>query len=926
MRYLRRFLSKLLGRSRNDQVEAELEREINAHLVLLEDDFLARGMSPEQARRAARRAYGGVEQAKQMHRDERSILWLERLSRDIRYAFRQIRRSPGFAITVVLTMALGIGANTAIFTLVHGILMKSLPVVDAKSLYRIGDAYDDCCFTNGLDHDNGDFDIFSYENYRHLRESTPEFEQLAAMQAGPQLITVRRGQGTAKSRAGEFVSGNYFSTFGVRAYAGRVLTDADERPGATPVAVMSYQTWQSDYAGDPSVIGATLYLQSQPVVIAGISPPAFFGDRVSANPPAFWIPLSVEPLLSQANSILHQPVACWLYIIGRIRPGTSIGPLQEKVTASLRQWLPTQDEYRSHGFLQLIPKVHVVLTPAGGGIESLQQRTDKKLYLLLAISALVLLVACANVANLMLARGVKRKIEISVRLALGSARSGLVRQMLTESVLLGCLGGAAGLAVAYAGTRMILALAFPDAVHSAIEATPSPAVLGFAFLLSLVTGIIFGIMPAWVTSHADPAEALRGVNRSLGDRASLPQKSMIVFQAAFSLVLLVAAGLLTRSLANIEHQDFGLQTTNRYVLHLDPLGAGYSPEKLAQLHQRLETRFAAIPGMQSVGLAMYSPLDGSGGWTDGVYIPGRPEPGPNDDNDALLDRVSPNFFAAVGQPLIRGRGLNRSDTADSPMVAVVNQAFAQKFFPNEDPVGRHFGIYEKEDLGAYEIVGVVANAKYTNPRAEAHAMMFEPLSQWQHHLMDPIFVNLETQTHYIGSVVMDFHGSQLNLETAVRSALADVDPNFAIISLRSLDFQLASNFSQERLIARLTTLFGLLALLLTSIGLYGITSYRTIERTREIGLRMAFGADRNRVVGLVMRGAFLQVALGLALGIPIALVGAHVIASQLYLVKSYDPSSLLVAILVLAGAAALAGFVPARRAASIDPMQALRNQ
>src|SRR5271163_4177088 len=321
MRYLRRLLSKWLSLSRNAQVEAELEREINAHLALLEDDFRARGVSADEARLAARRAYGGVEQAKQMHRDERSILWLEQLSRDIRYAVRQFLKSPGFAITVILTIALGIGANTAIFTLVHSILMKSLPVGDAKSLYRVGDTYDDCCFTNGLDNGNGDFDIFSYENYRHLRESTPEFEQLAAMQAGQASISVRRSQDTAQSKPGELVSGNYFSTFGVGAFAGRVFTDADDMAGASPVAVMSYQTWQSDYAGDPSVIGATLYLQSQPVTVVGIAPPAFYGNRISANPPAFWIPLSAEPLLSQANSILHQPIACWLYLIGRVRPG-----------------------------------------------------------------------------------------------------------------------------------------------------------------------------------------------------------------------------------------------------------------------------------------------------------------------------------------------------------------------------------------------------------------------------------------------------------------------------------------------------------------------------------------------------------------------------------------------------------------------------
>lgn len=925
MRHLRRLLSKWLSLSRNDQVEAELEREINAHLALLADDFLERGMSAQEARLAARRAYGGVEQAKQMHRDERSIRWLEHLSRDIRYAIRQIRKSPGFATTVILTIALGIGANTAIFTLIHAILMKSLPVGDPKALYRIGDTYKDCCFTNGLENDNGDFDIFSYDNYRHLRESRPEFEQLAAMQAGHALLGVRRRVDKAQSKPGEFVSGNYFSTFGVGAFAGRLFTDADDKAGASPVVVMSYQTWQSDYAGDPSVIGATFYLQSQPVTVVGIAPPAFYGDRISESPPAFWIPLSAEPLLSQANSILHQPIACWLYLIGRVRPGTAVGPLQQKISANLRQWLLTQDEYLNHGFTAIIPKVHVVLTPAGMGIQSLQQQTDKKLYLLLSISALVLLVACANVANLMLARGIKRKIEISVRLALGSARSALVRQVVTESLILGCLGGLAGLAVAYVGTRMILALAFPYSLHSAIDATPSLAVLGFAFLLSLTTGIVFGTMPAWVTSHADPAEALRGVNRSTGDRASLPQRSLIVFQAAFSLVLLLGAGLLTKSLQNMEHQDFGLQTANRYVLHLDPLGAGYGSEKLAALHQALEVQFAAIPGMQNVGLAMYSPLDGNQ-WTDGVFIPGQPTTSADVGDDALLDRVSPNFFAAVGQQVIRGRAFSQSDTANSRYVAVVNQAFAKKFFPHEDPIGRHFGIYEQEDIGAYEIVGVVANAKYSDPREEAKPMFFQPLSQWQRNLKDPIFVNLETQTHYITSIVMEFHGPQQNLEEAVRRTLANIDPNFTIINLHSLNFQLADNFRQERLIARLTTLFGMLALLLTSIGLYAVTSYQTIGRTREIGLRMAFGANRNSVVGLVIRGAFVQVALGLALGIPIALIGGHMIANQLYLVKSYDPLSLLAAILALSGAAGIAGFVPAHRAASIDPMHALRNE
>jgi predicted permease len=925
MKGLHRFVSKCIGFIRNGHADEELEREIHAHLALMEDDFRQKGMNAEEAHLAARRAYGNVEQAKQSHRDERSILWLEQLAQDIRYAMRQFSKSPGFAITVVLTIALGIGANTAIFTLIHSILMKSLPVADPKSLYRIGNTYTGCCFTNGLDNDNGEFDIFSWENYRHLRASTPEFEHLAAVQAGPGAMSVRRGPNPAQSMPSEFVSGNYFTTFGISALAGRVFTDDDDRAGAPPVAVMSYQAWRSDYAGDPSVIGGTIYLQSQPVTVVGIAPPDFYGDRITAKPPAFWVPLSNEPLLSGASSVLHLPIACWLYVLGRLQPGVAIDPLQQKISANLRHWLWTQDDYLGHGIPALIPKIHVVLSPAGAGIQLLQRETDKQLYLLLSISALVLLVACANVASLMLARGMKRATETSLRMALGSARSRLIRQMLTESVLLGYFGGLAGLAVAYAGTRTILALAFPDALHSVIQATPSLAVLGFAFLLSLATGVLFGIVPAWMTSRADPAEALRGAGRSSVDRSSLSQTILIVLQSAFALVLLATAGLLTKSLRNIEHQDFGFETANRYVLHLNPLAAGYQPDRLAALHRRLELQLETIPGMQRVGLAMYSPLDG-GRWTDGIYLAGKPFPGPTDDVDGMLDRVSPGFLDAVGEPVIRGRGLNQGDNDHGPFVAVVNEAFVKKFFPHEDPIGRHFGIYEHDDVGAYEIVGVVANAKYSDPHEAPKAMVFEPLAQWQHTLSDPIFVNLETQTHYISAVVMNYQGNQQNLEQAVRRSLAEINPNLAVIDLESLDTQLTSNFSKERLIARLTALFGLLALILTSVGLYGITAYQTTQRTREIGLRMAFGADRTRVIAMVMRTAFLQFVLGLALGIPIALIGARLIESQLYLVKSYDSWSLAVAIFALAASVAVAGFVPARRAASIDPMRALRNE
>src|SRR5271169_2286851 len=840
---------------------------------------------------------------------------------DIRVAFRQFRKSPGFALTVILTIALGIGANTAIFTLVHAVLMKSLPVVDPKTLYRVGDK-DDCCVNGGFLDEDGDFDLFSFELYRHLRDNTPEFEQLAAMQSGQNTMTVRRGSEPAKAQRSEYVSGNYFSTFGIGAFAGRMLTPTDDTTGAAPAVVMSYQAWQSDYGGDPSVIGSTLYVQGQPVTVVGIAPPAFFGDRLRGNPPALWIPLAIEPVIEGKTSLLHVPDSNWLYAVGRVKPGTQIGPLQAKISTTLRVWLGTREEYTANGGSTVIPKQHVVITPGGAGIQNLQQETGKGLYLLMAISALVLLVACANVANLLLARGATRKAETSIRMALGAARSRLIRQMLTESVLLGCMGGLAGLAVAYAGTRTILSLAFPDATHLPIDASPSLPVLGFAFALSLVTGIVFGIVPAWITSHSDPAEALRGVNRSTRDRGALPQKSLIVFQAALSLVLLVSAGLLGKSLRNLEHQNFGIQTANRYVVHIDPAGAGYTPEKLPVLYQRLERQFGVLPGVKSVGLALYSTLEGNN-WSEGIRVEGRPEPGPNEHNSSSWDRVNAKFFETVGQPVIRGRGFTDADTATSQLVAVVNQTFVKKFFPKEDPIGRHFGVFDQKYAGAFEIVGIVADAKYNNPRDEYRPMYFRPLTQ-QLKVTESNAVMAEGRSLYINSVTLRFNSPPQNVDAMVRRTLADIDPNLTVIDIRSLDYQVSDNFNQERLIARLTMLFGLLALVLASVGLYGITSYAVARRTSEIGLRMALGADRSNVVRLVLRGAFVQVGLGLALGIPIALLGGRYMADQLFGVRSYDPLSIAIALLVLSAASALAGFIPARRAASIEPMEALR--
>ncbi|HWE85697.1 MAG TPA: ABC transporter permease [Terracidiphilus sp.] len=842
---------------------------------------------------------------------------------DLRYALRQLRKSPGFAITAVLTLALGIGANTAIFTLVKGILLRSLPVADPSQLYRIGDT-DDCCVNGGFVGDNGDFDIYSYDLYQHFKQTTPEFVQLAAVQAGQPMFSVRRGNQLAHELHGEYVSGNLFSTLGLMPYLGRLMSNADDQPNSPPVVVLSYKGWQGDFGGDPSIVGSAISIQAHPFTVIGIAPPGYFGDRVTDSPPDFWLPIATEPLVTgEDQSILHHPDSHWLYPIGRVKPATNIAALQAKLTGSLRQWLYSRSTYTDNGGSTLIPKQYVKVVPAGGGIQSMQQQAGTGLWMLMILSSVVLLIACANIANLTLARGTARRGETAIRMAVGASRLRVMRQAITECVVLSCLGGLAGLAVAYAGSRTILALAFPNAHNMPVSATPSFAVLGFTFLVSLVTGVLFGLAPAWLASHAQPAEALRGTNRTVRDRSSLPQKLLVVFQAALSIVLIAGAILMTKSLARLEKQDFGLATSNRYVMHFDPSGAGYGIERLPALYRSIEDRFSSLPGVAHVALAMYSPLEGDN-WGECVIQQGHPAPGPNSHCGSTWVRVSPQYLGSIGVPVVRGRDLSEQDTATSQPVAVVNETFVKRFYASQDPVGQHFGIDDPKYSGAFEIVGVFRDFKMNNPRNPVRPVFLRPLSQYLTAYKEPQFISTEKQSMYADAIIVDFSRTPQNPDTLLRNALASIDPNLTVVDLRTFQAQIEGNFDQERLLAQLTGLFGVLALVLASVGLYGVMSYFVARRTGEIGIRMALGATRASVVGIVMRGAGLQVGLGLLLGIPAALLAGHLMASQLYGVGAYDPAAFTGATLVLAGCAAIAGFIPARRAASIEPMQALR--
>jgi predicted permease len=851
---------------------------------------------------------------------------MQTLRQDIAYALRQMRLSPVFTLTTMLTLALGIGATTAIFSLIHTVMLKSLPVVDPSRLYRIGDGQD-CC-VEGYPQDN--WGMFSYPFYLRMQENTPEFEELAAFQAGGWQLSTRRGETdrVAKPLRAEFVSGNYFSTFGVGAFIGRTIVPSDDRPSSAPVAMLSYHAWQQEYGSDPRVVGSTFIVDDHPFTVVGISPPGFFGETLRSDPPAIWLPLNQEPILNGGNSLLHRFNA-WVRVIGRLKPGASPNALPSRLTNLLRGWLVNESGFPADwmsGIKAQLPKQKISIVPAGTGVGMMRANYSASLNILLTVCCLVLLIACANIANLLLARGASRRAQTSVRLALGASRRRLIRQSLTESLVLSVMGGLLGLAVAFLGVKAVVALVFHGARYVPIDAAPSLPVLGFAFLLSLFTGALFGTAPAWLATHADPAEALRGANRSTKDRASFSQKTLVVVQAALSVVLLAGAGLLTRSLQKLQHQDFGYETDHRVTISLTAPFNAYSQPKLDAMYRELQDRLAHIPGVERAALAQYTPLQDN--WGEIVIRQGHGMPNMSDDIGSSWDHVNAGYLETLGQKILRGRSITEDDTPSTQKVAVVNEAFVKRFFkPGEEPVGAHFGLDLPQYGATYEIVGVVRNAKYQDPAGTGptRPLFFVPLAQRVHY-DQPLMQSLDDSTHFIEGAVLQLHGSMEGLEPQIRRVLSDVDSNLTLLGIQTLEDQVNSSFDQQRAVAQMTGLFGILALILAAVGLYGVTAYTVERRTSEIGVRMALGANRINVMRLVLRGAFLQIMIGLAIGIPVSLACARLIAAQLYQVKGWDPLVLGGSVLALAACAFLASIIPAQRAASINPVKALRTE
>jgi predicted permease len=844
---------------------------------------------------------------------------------NLRYAARQFRLSPVFTATAVLTLALGIGGTTAIFTLIHAVMLRSLPVSDPAQLYRVGEG-DDCCVEGGPQDRWG---MFSYPLFERLRVETPEFEEVAAFQAGRAGLSVRRqGVDTASRHLrSEYVTGNYFHTLGIKAFGGRLFSPEDDQPAAPPVAVLSHRAWQTIYGGDTSVVGSTFIVEGKAFTMIGVAPAGFFGETLRSDPPDIWIPLQQEPMINGEVSLLHQSVSAWLRMIGRLRPGASIDGMSPRLTGFLRQWMQYDSGYPANWMpevLHSLPKQVLNVVPAGAGVGEMKEEYGRSLQILLTVCCLVLLVACANVANLLLARAVARRAQTALRMAIGATRRQVITQALTESVLLAIAGGVLGLIFAVVAARLLLALAFRSASFLPISAMPSLVVLAFAFALASLTGIIFGAAPAWFATRTDPAEALRGAGRGTTDRSSFSRKALLVVQAAVSIVLVAGATMLGRSLNKLEHQDFGFQVPGRVVVELHNPAANYTMPQLAARSRQLEASLDRLPGVQGSGLALYNPLTNN--WGEGILLAGHPAPTPGEESGASWDRVSANYLQNFNVPILRGRYFTPADNETTAPVALVNEAFVKRFFKNgENPMDQHFGLDLPENVGTYRIIGIVRDAKFAGFELSkpARPMFYVPLAQNVDY-KNPLMARLELSTHYIQAIMLVTNTPTGTLEPLLTRTVAEVDPNLTITSIRTMQQQVELSFDQERAVASLAGLFGIVALLLAAVGLYGVTAYTVNQRTNEIGVRMALGADRLKVIRLVLRGAFKRVLIGLLLGLPLAVGAGRLISAQLYGVSSWDPLALGVAAGALAICSFFAAIIPASRAASISPMQALR--
>lgn len=832
---------------------------------------------------------------------------------DLRYALRGMKRSPAIAVVAVLSLALGIGANTAIFTLVNAVILRALPVQDPQALVIFGPGT--AQGNTGGFPDDPDMNLFSYPMYREFQQKNQVFSGVAAIRSFDAREHGTVGGSTELEPMNfSLVSGTYFNVLGVNPALGRVLTDADDRTlGGHPLAVISYAWWTSRFSRDPNVIGKTLTIGPAVYTVVGVTPPSFFGTSVG-DAPDFWVPLQMDDLVQRGPHKLNDREYREDNIIARLKPGVTLSQAGANVNLVLKTMLgewagarPTAAE------LKAIGKAHINVHPAANGISTLRQEYTKPLWMLMATVCLVLLIACANIANLLLARGTNRQREIAVRMALGAGRRRLVRQLLTEGLLLAASGGAVGMWFAAAASRFLLKMVSAGPKTIPLDIRPDARVLGFTILVSAATAVLFGILPALRSTRISLTPSLKEGRGALQAQMRSPlAKSLIVSQVALSLTLLLGAGLFVRSLMNLDHVNTGFDRQNVLLFDLDPGATGYTDvARLDNLYHEVEDRVAALPGVNAASFSIFT--FNQGGWSDSVVPEGERPSAPQ--RDANFNPVGREYFAVMGLPVLAGRVFGSQDTADSPRVAVINKTMAETFFPGGSPIGKRFGMGDAAHSHDIQVVGVVGNAKYLTLGEEPMAMAYYPYTQY----VPAWGVGL-----FLGRFEVRVSGNPESAAAEIRRAIGEVNANLPIDSLQTLSERVDESITYARLLAQLSAFFGLLALFLACIGIYGIMSYAVGRRTSEIGIRMALGAGRRDVVRMVMREIITLVAAGIAVGLPLAVAGSRWAASLLFNLKPNDPLSIAGAVLLLPAIAVFAGYLPARRASKVDPMVALR--